>query len=166
MLDSLKHRIRRPSAGLVVGSIALVAALVGGAYAAIPGDNGQISACYATKNGLLLGIPHSKGDLRAVDFGEACRPYEKALSWAQQGPKGDPGISGYERVTAEGKGFAFARCPAGKKVLGGGFHASPGTSPYAAGLAVDADGNQGYDVGTSNFNNTVTAEAFCAHVAP
>jgi hypothetical protein len=33
---------------------------------------------YATTNGILLGIPHSKGDVRLVAVGEACRTYETA----------------------------------------------------------------------------------------
>jgi hypothetical protein len=93
MLDSTR-RIRKPTPGAVIGLVALVAALAGGAYAAIPGDDGTIHACYATKNGLLLGIPHSKGDLRAVDAAEDCRSYEKAVSWNQEGPQGPVGPAG------------------------------------------------------------------------
>lgn len=69
-------------------------AAVGVGYAAIPGNDGVIKGCYATTNGLLLGIPHSKGDTRIVDSAEACRSYETPLSWSQQGPKGDPGPQG------------------------------------------------------------------------
>lgn len=62
-------------------------AAVGVGYAAIPGSDGVIKGCYATTNGLLLGIPHSKGDTRIVDSAEACRSYETPLSWSQQGPR-------------------------------------------------------------------------------
>ena len=51
---------------VTLAAIGIVAA--GGiGYAAIPSADGQIKGCYARTNGLLLGIPHSKGDLRIVD---------------------------------------------------------------------------------------------------
>ena len=62
--------------------------------AAIPGSGGQVKGCYATTDALLLGIPHSKGDLRTIDSAEACRSYEKQISWNQQGVKGDTGPTG------------------------------------------------------------------------
>lgn len=107
VINARKGRLTSP--GTVIGAIALVAALGGGAYAAIPASSGHIRACYAASNGLLLGIPYSKGDLRTVDEGESCRPYERPLSWSQvgpqgaqgdqgptgpAGPKGDPGVQG------------------------------------------------------------------------
>jgi hypothetical protein len=79
--------MRKPSAGAVIGAVALVAALGGGAYAAIPGPDGQISACYQ-KAGL------AKGKARVVDHNEACTPQENRVAWSQRGPKGDPGIQG------------------------------------------------------------------------
>jgi hypothetical protein len=74
--------------------LALVAALAGGAYAAIPGADGQIKGCYALTDGLLLGIPHAKGDTRIVDETESCRAYEKTLKWNQKGPTGPQGPAG------------------------------------------------------------------------
>jgi hypothetical protein len=73
--------------GRVVGACTLTALVAGAAVAAgaIPDSGGTIHACYATGNGLLLGIPYSKGDIRAVNQGEACRSYEKPLSWNQNG---------------------------------------------------------------------------------
>jgi len=80
-------------------NVAVIAALgalavVGVGYAAIPAPDGQIKACYATTNGLLLGIPHSKGDTRIIDSGETCRSYERPIAWSQAGLKGDPGDPG------------------------------------------------------------------------
>lgn len=116
-------RPRGPSAyELLAISLALLA-LGGVGYAAIPSADGTIKSCYATTNGLLLGIPHSKGDARIVDAAQSCRSYEAAVSWQQHGPTG---LSGYEIVTAEGAPDtnqlkpALAVCPAGKKVIGGG----------------------------------------------
>jgi len=83
---------------------------VGIGWAAIPGTDGQIKACYATTNGLLLGIPHSKGDTRIVDSGEACRSYEKTIAWNQQGPQGDVGPVGPKGET----GAAGAQGPKGE----------------------------------------------------
>jgi hypothetical protein len=78
---------------VVLAAVGIVAA--GGiGYAAIPGADGQIKACYATSNGLLLGIPHSKGDMRVIDEGETCRAYETTLRWNQKGVKGDAGPVG------------------------------------------------------------------------
>ena len=69
---------------VVIAAVGIVAA--GGiGYAAIPAADGQVKGCYAKTNGLLLGIPHSKGDLRIVDEDEACRSYETTSSgtrWA------------------------------------------------------------------------------------
>jgi hypothetical protein len=71
-------------------AVALVAAVAGVAYAAIPGTDGVISGCYA-----------KGGDLRVIDAeaGSYCKSGETALSWNQIGqqgpigPKGDPGLS-------------------------------------------------------------------------
>ena len=82
---------------VVLAAIGIVAA--GGiGYAAIPGADGQIKACYANTNSILLGIPHSKGDLRIVDEGEACRSYETTLKWNQKGVKGDTGLQGIQGI--------------------------------------------------------------------
>ena len=58
----------------------------GAAYASIPGPDGKIHACYASTNGIWLGVVHSKGDVRIVDSNEACRSYEKSISWTQNPP--------------------------------------------------------------------------------
>ena len=87
-------RIRRASAGTTLACVVLVVALASTGLAAIPGDDGTIHGCYATKSGLLLGIPYSKGDLRAVQPLEACRSYEKPVSWNHEGQPGVPGLDG------------------------------------------------------------------------
>ena len=73
-----------------------------------------IYACYQKNN----------GQLRVVPAGEQCRPSEVPISWNIQGPAGS--INGLERVdfsthddTTSPK-HAFANCPAGKVVVGGG----------------------------------------------
>jgi hypothetical protein len=85
---------RRPTRKAVALSVAGVMATVGVASAAIPAPDGAIKGCYATTNGLLLGIPYSKGDTRIVDSAESCRSYETPLTWNQTGPRGPAGPQG------------------------------------------------------------------------
>jgi hypothetical protein len=93
------------AAGVVISGLAS-----GGlAFAAIPGGDGTITACY-TKQAALFGPP--QGSLRVIDAASQCRSNETALSWNQKGqpgpagpagqagpqgplgPKGDPGSAG------------------------------------------------------------------------
>ncbi len=94
MVRNLRSRIRRPSRRATLGTLILVVALAGGAYAAIPGSDGQIKGCYALSNGIALGVPYSKGDVRVVDEAESCRSYEKQINWNQKGPAGPAGPAG------------------------------------------------------------------------
>lgn len=103
--------LRRRRPGVAIGIGALVVASATGAYAAIPGGDGQVKGCYALTSGLLLGIPHSKGDTRIVDEAESCRSYEKAIKWSQVGPKGDTGAQGIQGI----KGDTGAQGPQGPK---------------------------------------------------
>ena len=138
----------RPSAAMIVSSIALFTALSGGAYAAATIGSAQIknnsvqgadikdatikSADIArgTRNGLKgqqgpAGQPGAKGDKGDKgDPGEAGAP----------GAPGAPGVSGLQQVTLitpsnsnSGKSIVVA-CPAGKKVLGTAFDIAGGTT--------------------------------------
>ena len=105
MLDSMKHRLRRPSAKTVVGTVALVAVLSGIAYAAIPAADGKISGCYDKRSGAL----------RVVDQTTTCRSGEAAIAWNQKGPTGPagtPGLQGEKGETGD-TGPAGADGPAG-----------------------------------------------------
>lgn len=78
-----------------------ILALVGGiAFAAIPGSDGKIDACYEP----------GQSSLRVIDTeaGATCRPQEKSLSWNQTGPAGPAGPQG----------------PAGPRGPSDGYHAS------------------------------------------
>ena len=107
--------------------LAVTAVLAGAAVVWSPtgsaAGEGVINGCYQ-KN---------QGQLRIVAAGTACRPDENAISWNVQGPKGDPGpqgpaggISGVQRVDFSSANdstspkHAFANCPAGQQVVGGG----------------------------------------------
>lgn len=68
----------------VLGAGVLVVAVAAGiSYAAIPGGDGEIDACYGKVNGIV----------RIVDAeaGETCRENEQAISWRQQ----DEPVRGY-----------------------------------------------------------------------
>ena len=117
-LRTTTQGVRRRCA--LAGVAALVcAAIAGVAYAAIPGTNGQISACYKK-----IG-----GSLRVIDAqaGAQCKPNEKPLKWNKKGPPGADGVSGWKvvRVLASFppgfQGAVSAMCPTGRKPLGGGW---------------------------------------------
>jgi hypothetical protein len=70
----------------VMATVAVVAALGGGAYAAlaaIPDSGGVIHACFKKK----------KGKLRVVN-NPKCKKKERALAWNQTGPPGQQGVKG------------------------------------------------------------------------
>ena len=73
----------RPSPGTTFGAVALMIALGGAAFAAIPDSNGTIHACYSKSN----------GNLRVAESADGCRTNERAISWNQEGPPGTPGGS-------------------------------------------------------------------------
>jgi hypothetical protein len=172
MFSHIRNRLHRPSPGTVIGSLALVVALSGVAFAAIPSSDGTFRGCYAKTGGLILGIPHHKGDLRLVDEGEACRSYESLVTWNQQGTPGTPGVSGYQIVQETNAGpFSGigqnANCPAGKKVLGGGFTASPAAERVVVNRP-ELDGNSWRAEVQFAFvpegGNALTVRAVCANV--
>ena len=68
-------RIRgfRQSPGTVLGIAALIVALGGAAFAAIPDSDGTVHACYQKNT----------GDLRVVESGESCRNSERPLTLAR-----------------------------------------------------------------------------------
>lgn len=65
------------AAALVTGGIAL---------AAIPNGDGEITACYDNRSGILRVID--------AEEGVQCRTSETALTWSQTGPQGPQGIQG------------------------------------------------------------------------
>jgi hypothetical protein len=73
-------RKHRPSPGGAIALGALVVALGGVAFAAIPDSNGTIHGCYQRTN----------GNLRVVESPDDCRSRERALDWNRQGPPGEP----------------------------------------------------------------------------
>jgi len=86
---------------IVVAALVVAACTATTVWAAAPGDEETISACYAKKG----------GKLRVVKAGKTCKKRERALDWNRAGP---PGVSG-------------AKGPAGPK----GSKGDPGTPSVA-----------------------------------
>jgi hypothetical protein len=143
---------------------ALLVALGGAAYAAIPDSSGVINGCY----------DNTSGELRVFDSEDGqpngCTRKETPLDWSRQGPQGPPGLqgaqgatgqqgpagatgpqgppglSGYLLVTvftessdADNRG-ATAECPGGRKVLGGGGRIASPVGEHQRGVYI-ADSN-------------------------
>jgi hypothetical protein len=89
-METMQITVTRKTAVPALAAAAILAT-VGVGWAAIPGTDGTIKACYSTTGGLLGA---AKGAARIVDSAEACRANEKALVFNQQGPKGDRGLAG------------------------------------------------------------------------
>lgn len=76
----------RPSASLIVASIALIVALGGSAYAAAGGRVGS--------DGAIHGCVDRQGRLALVKPGRRCPRGRSALTWNQAGRSGSVGASG------------------------------------------------------------------------
>src|SRR2546422_1037611 len=72
--------LRRPSPGVLVALIAVVLAVGGFAFAAIPDQSGVIHACYKKK----------KGALRVVGANKRCGRRERRLAWHQRRRGSEP----------------------------------------------------------------------------
>jgi hypothetical protein len=123
----LASRLRRPSPYELLAVVLGAAALGGVAYAAIPSSSGVFTGCYATTNGTVLNIPHSKGDLRLVEPNEACRNYERRVTWNEEGPPGEPGESATDLWAVINPDGSVA---AGSHVVAGGGTTKAGTGNY------------------------------------
>jgi hypothetical protein len=139
--------------------------------------DGTIHGCYQ-KN---------EGQLRIVPEGKPCRPSEVAISWNAEGPPGppgtagSPGVAGLQRVhfssknDSESRKDAFAKCPDGKHVVGGGAQVFIGEDrvldgPIAIKKSWPSDTMDGWAATAEEITPTdlrwhVTAYALCANVA-
>jgi hypothetical protein len=121
---------RRPSAALVVASVALVAALSGVAYATIPSSSGVIYGCYHKNTGQLRVIDPSAG-------GHCLRNW-LPLQWSQTGPQGPAGPTGNTGAT----GPTGAQGPPGPPGTAAGFDSTTVQTkkfPFPENWAVVAD---------------------------
>jgi hypothetical protein len=129
----MRHiRLSRPSPALALSTIALLAALGGGAWAAIPGPEGIIHGCYNRHSGAV----------RVIDTAtrQRCRRRESELDWDEVGPPGPRGGGG--KTGPQGK--------QGKTGLQGkqGLPGTPG-SPGAPGVSNAYTAGQSGSVGLS-----------------
>lgn len=72
-------RIRRPSLGTILGSLALIVALGGVAHSAVPSPGGKIHACY------LIDPDPDFSYVYIVDHDANCQSGEERVSWDQTG---------------------------------------------------------------------------------
>lgn len=122
----MRHiRLSRPSPALALSTLALVAALGGGAWAAIPGPEGIIHGCYNRHNGAV----------RVIDTAtrQRCRRRESELDWDEVGPPGPRGGAGKTGKTG----------PTGKTGLTGktGAPGSPGAPGVSNAYSVGQSGS-------------------------
>jgi hypothetical protein len=131
--------------GALVGSMALGGVAQADGMLHIPGADGIIHGCYATDNGKLRVIDpqqeQCKRDEAPLQWNQTGPQGPKGDTGTQgaqglkgdpgiQGPAGTPGVSGYQQVVESHNNFTLAAstesvhvltCPAGEKVLSGGF---------------------------------------------
>jgi hypothetical protein len=86
-MSSLRHP-RRPSASLIVSTIALIVALSGGAYAAVANP-------FVARGGTIQGCVKS-GVLKVVKAGKPCPKHVTPLPFNQLGPQGKQGVQGIQ----------------------------------------------------------------------
>ena len=104
----MSFRALRPYATVptAISLIALFVALGAGTFAiaAIPGKNGQITACYAKKRGALRLIDGDRKKAR-------CAKGERKVVWNRDGPQGPQGVQGPEgpRGSADGPGEVLTK---------------------------------------------------------
>jgi Collagen triple helix repeat (20 copies) len=146
------------------------------------GDTGATGATGAQGPKGDTGAQGPKGDTGATGAkGDTGAQGPKGDTGAQ-GPKGDtgaagaPGLSNVEQVVGPpilivsgvvgGSGTAFVSCPAGKKVLGGGWDTDPKKGSAMASLPNGQGWRADVFVGGLQGTTFLTAWAICANAAP
>lgn len=85
-------KFRLPSPALVVAVAALVFALAGAAWAAIPDSSGVFHGCVSNRTGVLRVIDSSNTGFAGHCFTR--HHAETAITWNQTGPQGPAGVQG------------------------------------------------------------------------
>src|SRR5262245_3050807 len=109
-----KGLMMRKKAYVFVIAGALLARVACVSYGAIPSSNGVISAC-KTKDGSIKLIDK--------EAGQSCPGTQQLVEWNKQGPAGLGGVEWGEdntQPTSDNVQSVEAKCPPGKKVVGGG----------------------------------------------
>jgi hypothetical protein len=134
----------RPSPTFAVAVVAMVLALGGVGWAAIPDSGGVIHGCYQKEH----------GQLRVIDSEQqqSCKHSEVALNWSQTGPQGPAGPQGPKGDTGAigPQGPAGTQGPAGPQGAQGATGPQGPTGPsdgwsldgYGTPVVVPADGQE------------------------
>lgn len=127
-----------------------------------------ITACYSRKSGTMyrVGEPNTPADCTSTAHVKE--------TWNTQGAPGAPGASGYqivmtpETISDFNRHTVVASCPAGKKVLGGGYHNANSHGLDVISNTPDWQGSLwAVEVQkTVAINITVHVYAICASVTP
>lgn len=117
---------------LLLALVVVVTGAVGASATEGRAGANRLTGCRNTSTGTLDQV---KGG--SLPIGGACGANEVMVSWSKRGPEGAPGVSGYERVQAtsavtDTMVSRSVDCPAGKKVVGGGYSVVSAAA-YAAG---------------------------------
>jgi hypothetical protein len=158
---------RRPSAALVIASLALIVALGGTSYAALKLPPNSIGAKQLKKNA-VSSAKVKNGSLLRKDFRNGQIPQGPQGPQGLPGQKGDPGASGATNVTvrlgAASTRDSTAECNPGERAVGGGGFSSDGllydSSPSATG-GTPTDWNASAEQADGS-DATVQAYVICA----
>jgi len=185
-MDSIRSRV--PSPGMVVACIALALSLGGTGYAVTSLPKASVGATQL-RNNAVVSAKVRDGSLKAADFAAGQLPHGppgpqgpvgpagKDGSQGVEGKQGGPGLSGWEIVvpnpTFVGTGraaVAYAKCPAGKKPIGGGGDITAGVNDQVA-ITGSFPDSTGWEVIAEEMVPTTTnwylhPVAVCAAVAP
>jgi Collagen triple helix repeat (20 copies) len=144
----LRSRLAAPSPSMVVAVVAVVIAAGGVTYAAIPDSGTSVyHACMLKNVGTIRIIDPSLPSSNATSH---CSSFETAITWNQQGPKGEPGIQGLkgERGIQGVKGDQGIQGVKGETGATGlkGDNGAPGTNGHDGQPGADGhDGTPGQD---------------------
>jgi hypothetical protein len=159
-------RLRRPSPALVVACLALGIALGGTSYAAIILPANSVGTVQL-RTGAVTSVKVKDGSL-------ALRDLRPDTQLGLKGDPGTPGVSGLAIVQvsseADSDNFkaAVARCPSGKKLIGGGAGIGAPANDVALNASLPADDTEwtaiASEVNPTTQSWSVAARAICATV--
>ncbi|HEY7795152.1 MAG TPA: collagen-like protein [Gaiellaceae bacterium] len=124
---------------IITGALVAACMAAAGAWAAIPGPNGVINACYVKNVGIL----------RVIDAGKSCMAVETPLNWNAQGPKGDKGDPGPQGAPGA-QGVPGPQGAKGDKGEAGPPGATTATFAFSNGMVLGTDDGLFYQVVAKN----------------
>jgi hypothetical protein len=173
-------RLRRPSAALVISTVALIVALGGTSYAAFTLPKNSVGTKQIRKSAVtgkkiaknaVTSVKVKDGSLLAVDFKAGQLPAGPRGPKGNPGPQGPAGISGLQTVSSSpvdlssnAQNGTAANCPAGKEAISGGWDSSGGT--FEVRRSEPTASNAGWQVIVDNnsIETSLTVFAVCAKV--